>query len=301
MRTFDQDIIVNVAFTGAVSDPKVNPNVPVRVDQIVADAAQCARMGASIGHFHVRDENARPTNDPNRYHELFCQLRADGDVGDFIVCASTSGRHGQTFEERAAVLDLPAESRPDMASLTLASLNFRDGASINQPDIIRRLAERMAKCGVKPELEVFDLGMMEFAHELIREGLITPPYYFNVILGNVASAKTTFSHIAALTSHVPENSLISFGGIGPSQMPAHLAALAGAHGIRVGLEDNLWFDARRTPATNPALVERFVSLARLSGRRIATAGEVRAKLGLSPRCPEERTARLGERAPSHAV
>ena len=280
MKKMRSPLIINLACTGAVSDPNVNPNVPTTVERIVEDAASCAQLGVSIGHFHVRDENARPTNDPKRYARLFEALRNDPHAASLVMCASTSGRHGQTLEERAAVLNLPKDVRPDMGSLTLSSLNFPESASINHPDTIRKLAECMLARGVKPELEVFDLGMVAFAHRLIAEGLVVAPYYFNVLVGNIAGAQGTFAHLAALLSNLPPQSYVSLGGIGAAQMPAHLMAIANADGVRIGLEDNLWMDAKRTPATNSALVERLVALMALSNRPIASATEVRRLLGM---------------------
>ncbi len=273
--------IINTAFTGAVADHKLNSNVPITVSSIVDDAKQCVKLGSSIGHFHVRDEQGKPTNDHQRYQQLFAELRTQSELDGLIICASTSGRHGQSLEERMAVLDLPLDTRPDMASLTLSSINFRDSASINSPKVIKSLAEKMARNNIKPELEIFDLGMIEFAHYLASEGLIKPPYYFNVIVGNIAGIKANFTHLAAIISNLPEHSVISFGGIGAQQMQANLFGISSADGIRIGLEDNLWMDSNRTKASNPDLVQRIVKIAKLSGRQIANITATRNLLAIS--------------------
>ncbi len=273
-------LIVNTAFTGAVSDKRRNPAVPYTAEEVAEDLRTCMGHGASMGHFHVRGDQGEATNDPDRYAALFDRIRSQPDTASVIAVASTSGRHGQTREERAAVLRLPRDLRPDMASLTLSSLNFPGGASINQPDDIRFLAAEMREHGVRPELEVFDLGMISFAEKLIDEDLIEPPFYFNVIFGNVAGMQATPASIAAVLAQLPDQSVVCFGGIGKVQMPAHLYALAGADGVRTGLEDNIWADANRTPATNGGLVAKIEGLASLAGRPVAGTEAVRARLGL---------------------
>lgn len=275
--------ILNTAFTGAVSDKSKNPNVPYTVDEIVADAKRCVGHGTAIGHFHVRTDEGAPTNDPDRYARLIAGLRSEDSLKDLIVVASTSGRHGQTIEERCAVLKLPMDERPDMGSLTLSSLNFATGPSVTSPDGIRKLAETMLACGVKPELEVFDLGMLSFAHQLIHEGLIEGPFYINIILGNQSGAMPRIATVAALMSELPENAIVSFGGIARHQVAAHRYAVAVAGGARTGLEDNLVLDRNRTLADNATLTQRLAAMATSAQRSIATAREVRDHLGLKQR------------------
>lgn len=178
------------------------------------------------------------------------------------------------------VLALPSDLRPDMASLTLSSLNFATGASVNKPDEIRALTEKMQKSKVRPELEIFDLGMIAFAHKLIEEGLLAPPYFFNIILGNVAGAQLNLVSVAALLADLPEDSVVSLGGIGKIQRPAHLLALCCADGVRTGLEDNLWMSKNREAAKNEDLVRRIVDLAELSERPPENTLRTRERLGL---------------------
>ena len=275
-------LIINTAFTGAVSDKARNPNVPYSAEEVRSDAVACAASGTAMGHFHVRTEAGAATNDPELYARLFAALGGEPALTDLVMVASTSGRHGQTIDERTAVLKLPADLRPDMASLTLSSLNFATGPSITSPDDIRRLAEAMQTNGVKPELEVFDLGMAAFARTLAKEGLIKPPFYVNIILGNVAGAQADAMSVAALLHALPSPTVVSIGGIGRAQMPAHLLALAEAEGVRTGLEDNL-----RNPdgslTSNPELVARIAAIAKLAGREIETAAGLRTRLELPSR------------------
>ena len=275
--------IINVAYTGAVSSKNQNPSVPYNVEEILADAIKCAELGAAIGHFHVRGPGGTATNDPVLYAELFSALRSENLTKSMILVGSTSGRHGQTLEDRMSVMNLPEATRPEMASLTLSSLNFSSGASVNPPDDIRVLAGAMLHQNVKPELEVFDLGMVAFAHRLISEGLIKPPFYFNVILGNIAGAQADLLSAAAIIAALPPNSIVCLGGIGRAQINAHLMATCQADGVRTGLEDNLKLPGSGQLATNSLLVERIANLAHLAGLLVATPHELRIRLGFDSR------------------
>jgi 3-keto-5-aminohexanoate cleavage enzyme len=277
----DFPLIINLAPTGAVADQRKNPSVPITADSVVADVAAAAGRGASVAHLHVRDEDGAPSSDPERFADIIGRLRSHPSARDLVLCASTSGRHGQTDEQRAAVLNLPEPVRPDMASLTLGSLNFPSGASVNAPETIRYLASEMDRNGVKPELEVFDAGMIEFARILIAEKLLKPPYYFNIILGNVAGFRADIHHLAFAIGNLPDSSIVSVGGIGRAQRRAVALGLATAHGIRTGLEDNLWADwSTRAPATNSGLVESAAAASASLGRPVATPSQARFCLGI---------------------
>ena len=273
MLKFDNKFIINVAFTGAVSDKDSNPAVPYTVEEIVSDAAACAAAGAAVGHFHVRTKSGQATNDPARYAELFRALRSNPATSELILVASTSGRHGQTLQERAAVLDLPMDARPDMA---LSSLNFSSGPSVNHPDEIIALAQRMQENGIVPELEVFDLGMVAYLNHLIGRKILTGALYVNAILGIPAGAQADALTIGTLLAHLPQDTILSLGGVGRWQLPAHLFALAQANGLRTGLEDNLRSPGGKSLTTNEDLVKHAAELARMSARPLMTPQEFRA-------------------------
>ncbi len=220
-----------------------------------------------------------PTYRKEVYARLIAGVRET--FPDLAVGVSLSGRTHPEFEQRADPLRLRGDLKPDLGSLTLGSLNFPRSASINSPDTIVRLAAAMAEAGITPELEVFDLGMMNFAHYLIRKDLLRPPHYFNLLLGNIGTAQATPAHLAQLLAEIPDDSYVSVAGIGDGQMAMNAAGLLFADGVRVGLEDSIWFDAeRRHLATNESVVRRAMEMARLFGRRVATRGEVRSALAL---------------------
>ena len=277
----DRPLIINLAPTGAVSDASKNPNVPITIEAIVADVAQATHAGASIAHLHIRGNDGKPSCNPDKFGELLARLRGLETCAGLILCASTSGRHGQGLEERAAVLKLPAQSRPEMASLTLGDVQFPQGLSANSSADVRFLARTMRDYGVKAELEIFDLGMLTVARELAEEGLIHAPFYFNFILGNSVGLQPELDELARAFALLPPGSLVSLGGIGRKQFYSNALGVLLADGVRVGLEDNLWVEyAPRKPATNPGLVSGVVEVARTLRRPIASRQEARDLLGL---------------------
>lgn len=259
-----------------------SPHVPLAVEEIVRDAARCVRAGASMVHLHARDADGEPSADPGLMRELIIGLREQQP--GVIVTVTTSGRREPELAKRAAVLDLDGAARPDMASLTLGSLNFLTSASVNAPATIQGLAERMLERGIKAELEVFDLGMINVARRLIDQDLLRPPFYFNLLLGNLATAQTKLLHLAALLADLPAGSVVGLAGLGRFQLEATALATVVADAARIGLEDSLHYDAdRRELATNEGLVQRLVRQAEAVGRSVATPWQVRQRLGLQKR------------------
>jgi uncharacterized protein (DUF849 family) len=200
------------------------------------------------------------------YGEIIQGIRKENK--DLILCVSTSGRTYNSFDKRSECLELEGELKPDYASLTLSSLNFNKQASINTPDMIKDLAKKMKDRGIRPELEVFDLGMVNYAKYLIRKGRLSPPYYFNIILGNIACAQANMLHLGLIVNELPEDSIWSAGGVGDPQLQTNILAITAGGGARVGIEDNIWFDEERTElATNYDLVKRIVSIAETLQKR----------------------------------
>lgn len=272
--------ILNFTPTGMIPTKAMTPEVPILPDEIVAQVGEAVALGANMVHLHARDpESGRPTWDPDIYAEIVAGVRQHHP--DLVVCLSTSGRDFPGFAERSACLDLEGSLKPDFGSLTLSSLNFNAQASMNAPEMIQALARKMRDRGIKPELEAFDLGMINYAHYLIKKGLIEPPYYFNLILGNIACAQANLLALGLMIKELPADSYWSVGGIGDSQLRMNAVAIADGGGVRVGLEDNIWFDAERTRlATNRELVARIAGIASAMGRRPLTHVEARSVLGV---------------------
>jgi 3-keto-5-aminohexanoate cleavage enzyme len=283
-----EPLIVNVALTGMIAQRSDSPHVPLTTAEIIADGVACAAAGASILHLHARDAEGGPDWRSEAYAPILEGLR--DSAPEVVLCVSTSGRDVAELDRRADVLALDGQAKPDMASLTLGSLNFRTQASVNAPRTIVALAEAMAERGIRPELEIFDTGMSYLASELLHRGVLQAPLYANLLLGGPNTSPATAGDLAGLVGSLPAGTTWAVGGLGAFQLPMNaFGVFMGGH-VRTGLEDNLWFDAARSaPATNVALVERAVALAGIAGRAVATPAQTRAHLGLPVhrgRCPK---------------
>lgn len=279
-----EPLIINAAITGMVPTQRDNPYVPIAPDEIAADVRRCRDTGATIVHIHARDEWGEPTYRGEIYREIIGRIRQD--CPDLLISGSTSGRVHRAFEQRSEILTLEEPYRPDLGSLTLGSLNFPKAASINEPSMIRSLALEMRERDVKPELELFDLGMADYARYLVDKGILEGPHYANILLGSLGTLAATPENLVTMVRALPPGTVWSATGIGRFQFAVNsLAVVMGGH-VRVGLEDSLFYDAEKVrPATNPGLIDRVVRLARAAERPIATPEEVRHLLGLPSPAP----------------
>lgn len=270
-------MMINVALTGAVASKCTNPAVPETPEEIAADAIACADAGAAIVHLHVRDEEGRQVHRADLYERAIGAIRAA--VPDLVICGTTTGRDGSPVAQRRCVLDLPADLRPDMASLTLGSFNFPTVASVNPPDVISGLLEAMAEQGVVPELEVFELGMVNTMRVLQERGLIGAHPYVNVLLGSLGSAPAFVQDLGHIVERLPAGTEWAAAGIGVFQRAMVLVAAAAGGNVRTGLEDAPT-DLDGSPSTNVAAVRLAVAAAELAGRAVASPAEARRRLGL---------------------
>jgi 3-oxoadipate:acetyl-CoA acetyltransferase len=275
-------LLLNLAPTGMVPTREQSEHVPLQPEEIVADVLRCAEQGVTVVHLHARDEHGEPTHSKEVYGRIIAGIREQRP--DLVLCVSCSGRRNPGFDPRAEVLDLDADLAPDMASLTLSSLNFPGQASVNPPDVVVALAERMGERGIRPELELFDLGMVGLLRRLLERGVLASPAYVNLLFGNLASARADLPDIGALVARLPEGTIWSLAGLGAAQLPVAGIAAAVAPGVRIGMEDSLWLDPEHTqPATNLELVRRVHALAEANGRALMAPPELRGLLGLPVR------------------
>jgi 3-keto-5-aminohexanoate cleavage enzyme len=277
----EKKFILNFTPTGMIPTKKMTPHVPEQPEEIVEQVLEAVGLGVNMVHLHARDEvTGAPSYRKDIYAKIIGPIRKAAP--DLVICASLSGRDFQEFEKRSEVLNLTGDLKPDFGSLTLSSLNFNRQASINSPQMIQDLAAAMLDRGIRPELEAFDLGMINYARYLITKGLIRPPYYFNLILGNIACAQATLMNLGLMVHDLPADSTWSAGGVGSAQLWSTAAALVDGGGVRVGLEDNVWYDEERTTlATNRRLLERTLNIASALGRVPYSRAEARSLLGLS--------------------
>ena len=274
-----QPLVINVCLTGIIPTKISTPYVPINIDEIVKDAIDVYDAGARIVHLHARDTEGKPTYEARYYEAMITAIRCERP--DLICCVSTSGRDFQKIEQRSEVLYLEGKAKPDMASLTLGSLNFATGPSINSLDAIQELALIMKEKNIKPELEIFDSGMVNIAKYLERHEIISGKKYFNILLGNINTAPATIADLAHLSNALPENSVWAAAGLGEFQLPMNTAAIVAGGHVRVGIEDSIYYDYQQNRlATNTDLVKRIVRINNELQRDIATGSETRKILGL---------------------
>lgn len=259
---------------------KMTAYVPVSVQEIIEDVHQAVEAGITMVHLHARDEQTgEPTYKAETYEKTISGIRKFSR--DLVIAVSLSGRNFREFEKRAEPLKLEGSVKPDMGSLTLSSVNFNKEASVNTPDMIQALADEMLSRGIMPELEAFDAGMINYAKYLEKRGLLEPPHYFNLLLGNIACAQADLLHAGMMIRDLPPDSYWSLAGIGDFQLMMNSVAIAAGGGVRVGLEDNIWYDSGRTRlARNIDLIKRIHRLAGDNERNIMTPKELRKLLKL---------------------
>jgi 3-keto-5-aminohexanoate cleavage enzyme len=275
-------VVINFTPTGMIPTKKITPYVPVSVSEIIEDVHQASELGITLVHLHARDaETGEPTHRKEVYGEIIGGIRKYAP--DLVICVSLSGRNVSELELRADPLNLEGNLKPDFGSLTLSSLNFNNSASQNSPKMVQDLAALMKEKGIVPELEAFDNGMVNYAKYLIKKNLISPPYYFNLLLGNIAGSQANLLHTGLMINDLPENSVWSLAGLGVDQLKMNSLSIAVGGGVRVGLEDNIWFDTEKTQlATNLDLIRRIHTIAAANDRKIMTPQEFRKKMKLEP-------------------
>lgn len=275
-------IIVNFTPTGMIPTKGMTPYVPITVEEIIKDVQVACNLGITMVHLHARDESTgKPTYKKETYAKIIKGIRVFAP--ELIICVSLSGRGITEFEHRADPLQLEGSDKPDMGSLTLSSLNFNTMASINEPNMIVQLALDMEKKGILPELEAFDCGMINYAKYLLKKNILQVPLYFNLLLGNIAGAQASLLHAGIMINDLPENSIWALAGIGDSQLMMNSIAIASGGGVRVGLEDMIYFNEERTHlAKNEDLLQRIHQIIKANGKTMMESKKLRELLHLNP-------------------
>lgn len=270
-----EPLIITCAMVGAEITREQTPHLPVTPDEIAAEAERCWQAGAAVVHIHVRRLDGTPTQDPAVFAEAEQKIRERCDV---IVQYTTGGAVGTPVEQRMA----PLRNRPEMATLTTGTVNFGDDIFENPWATIHALASAMLELGVKPELEIFDYGMVDNALRLIKEGLLQPPYHFDFVLGVPGALGARPQHLVQLVGLLPADSTWQVAAVGRYQLPLTTMAMAMGGHVRVGLEDNLYL-SKGVLATNHELVARAARIAGELGRPLMKPDDVRRKLRFAPR------------------
>lgn len=271
-----EKLIITAAICGAEVTREHNPAVPYTVAELVREAKSAVAAGASIIHLHVREDDGTPTQSAARFKECIEAIREACPKA--VIQPSTGGAVGMSNAERLQ----PVSLRPEMATLDCGTVNFGgDDIFVNSENTIIEFAEKMLELKVKPEIEVFDKGMVDTAIRLHKKGFIAAPLHFNFVLGVNGGISATLRDLTFLQGSIPPGSTFTVSGIGRAQFQMAAASIiAGGH-VRVGFEDNIYLEKGVLAQSNGELVAKAARLAKELGRSIATPAEARKILGLA--------------------
>lgn len=270
--------IICVAITGSLPTKADNPAVPITIAEQVESTHAAFEAGAAIMHAHVRDDEGKPTSDPERFARL--KAGVEQHCPGMIIQLSTGGRSG-AGQTRGGMLPL----RPDMASLSVGSNNFPTRVYENPPDLVDWLAAEMLKYDVKPEVEAFDLSHILKAAEMKAKGQLAGVPYVQFVMGvrNAMPAdRDVFDYYIKTVNRLFPGAPWCAAGIGPAQIVLNDWAVSSGGHARTGLEDNVRLDKTTLAPSNAALVGRVVALCEKYGRPVATPAQARQMLGLRP-------------------
>ena len=269
-------LIITAAISGAEVTKDHNPAVPYTVEEIGREALSAYQAGAAIIHLHVRQDDGTPTQDAARFAACIAEIKRL--CPDAIIQPSTGGAVGMSDEERMQPLTL----KPEMATLDCGTVNFGgDEIFVNTENTIKNFGQSMIKIGTKPEVEVFDKGMIDTAIRLAKQGYIQKPMHFNFVMGVTGGIAASMRDLSYMIESIPEGSTYTATGIGRFEFPMAAHAIAAGGHVRVGFEDNIYLSKGVLAKSNGELVEKVVRIAKELGREIATPAEARAILGLA--------------------
>lgn len=273
--------IITCAITGAELSKQKVPILPITPDEQAIAAEQAVAAGASVIHLHVRDAEGGPSQSLEHFQEAMEKIKQR--VPEAIIQMSTGGAVGEVMEKRMAPLSL----KPEMASLNMGSMNFGDEIFANLPKDILQFHDRMQELKIRPEMEIYDIGMLEYAAKLLKKEILKKPIHIQFVLGvpgGMSGDLRNFVHtLILMESHFGPDVHWSVAGVGRYQLTlANYALLLGGN-VRVGLEDNIYYKKGQLAESNAQLVSRVVRLANELDRPVATPAQARQILALPAR------------------
>lgn len=268
-------VIITCAITGAETTREKQPFLPITPQEQAIAAEEAVQAGASIIHLHVREDDGAPTQRVERFQEAIQAIRKR--CPQAVIQISTGGAIGESIENRARPLTL----KPEMASLNLGTMNFGEDVFYNHPKDIVALAAKMQQLGVVPELEIYEAGMLETAFRLLKQGVLREPLHFQFVLGVPGGMSGDLRNLMHLVSLLPHDRVHwGVAGIGRFQLPLAVhSMLLGGH-VRVGFEDNIFYNKGEIAQSNAQLVARIARIAKEMGRSVATPAQTRELLQL---------------------
>ena len=276
MSNLDNKVILTVAPTGAWPTKKETPYVPLQPREIADEIYACWKAGASIAHIHVRDDEDKSSMSFEKFEETVGYIR-ETDC-DIVINLTTSGQLGLDDEARMKHV---IELKPDIASYDCGSMNWMHSSVFeNSPRFLEKLGLAMQESNVKPEIEIFDAGMIYNALYYLKKGILKAPLHFQFVLGAAGGMDATVENLVFLKSLLPENCTWGALGIGKGHLPIMYAALALGGHVRVGMEDNVFYSKGVLAKSNVEFVERTKRIVQELNKEIASPDEARQILGL---------------------
>ncbi len=267
-------LIITAALTGAEVTREHNPNLPITPAEIAEAAYDCYRFGAAIVHLHVRNDDQTPTQSADVYRETIDLIK---EKCDLIIQVSTGGAVGMSADERLQ----PVYLQPEMATLSTGSVNFGDDVFMNPPQYLEQFARAIQEQGVKPEIEAFDVGMINNALQLVKKGLVSKPLHFDFVMGVPGGIPASVKNLLHMAESIPPGSTWTVAAMGRHELPLSTAAIIMGGHVRVGFEDNIYYSKGVLAESNAQLVERIVRVAKIHNRPFASPDEAREILRMT--------------------
>ena len=277
MSNLDNKVILTVATTGAWPSKKDTPHIPLQPKEIADDVYACWQAGASIAHIHVRDDDDKSSMDFDKFTETVELIRATDC--DIVLNLTTSGQLGLEDEDRMKHI---IALKPELASYDCGSMNWAHSTVFeNSPRFLEKLGMAMQENNIKPEIEIFDAGMVYNALYYLKKGVLKAPLHFQFVLGAPGGMTATVENLMFLKTLIPADSTWGALGIGRGHLPIMYTTLALGGHVRVGMEDNIYYSKGVLAKSNAEFIERTKRIAVEIDKEIATPDEARAILGLS--------------------
>ncbi len=276
MADLENKVILTVAVTGAWPSKDDNPAVPLTPREIADDVYACWKAGASVAHIHVRDDEGKASMSYEKFEEALGYIRkTDCDI---VLNTTTSGGIGLTDDIRMKPF---IELRPEMASYDCGTMNWMHTTVFeNRPEFLEKLGLKMQDCNVKPEIEIFDAGMVYNALYYLKQGVLKAPLHFQFCLGTPGGMAATVENLVFLKNLIPQGSTWSAFGVGKGHIPILFATLALGGNIRIGMEDNVYYSKGVLAESNVQFVERAKRIITEFGKGVATPDEARKILNI---------------------
>ncbi|GAB6108671.1 beta-keto acid cleavage family enzyme [Fusibacter bizertensis] len=282
MNTLDQNLknkkVITACITGSWPTRKDNPNLSITPEEIANDVYECWKAGAAVAHIHVRNDDGTPSTDFNKYKQTIDLIRAKKDC-DICINITSSGSVGFGDEERIYPL---TELLPELASYDCGSLNWMHNTVFeNHPRFLEKLGYALQESNIKPEIEIFDSGMIYNAIYYMKKGVLKAPCHFQIVLGAPGGMDNSVENLVFLKNLIPEGSTWAACGIGKGHMPIMYTTIAMGGHLRIGFEDNVFYHKGVLAKSNAQIVARGKRLLEEFGYEAATPEEARKILGLT--------------------